>query len=500
MTEELPNMKKLLRDRGICVLIPTYNNAATLGAVVSDVLNYCDDVIVVNDGSTDNTAEILGTFQTIAVVGYPENKGKGYALKKGFLKARELGFSYAITLDSDGQHYAKDIEAFLGANMEYPGSLIVGERRLEGADRSKGSSFANKFSNFWFAVQTFRRLKDTQTGYRLYPLKKLRGLSLLTNRYEAELELLVFAAWHGVRIESVPVDVYYPPKEERVSHFRPGRDFARISLLNTVLCLFALVYGLPLAIWRLTMTAVRTVYSLLVFSIASFLFAAPSSALYFLFVRSEEKRRTFIHNLIYRFFRFAVFVHGIPGTKFSSNIKNPLSFDKAQVVISNHQSHLDLVYLLAMDPKMICLTNEWAWKNPFYGFLIRKAEFVPMTEGLDSVMPKLRQLAADGYSIVVFPEGTRSADCRIARFHKGAFHIAEELGLDILPVFLYGPGKILKKNTFYLQKGQVYLETGDVLARAELESMGSTMKQSIAVTRMYREHYDTIKNRIEQDA
>ena len=123
--------------------------------------------------------------------------------------------------------------------------MIIGNRQLEGADRSGGSKFANQFSNFWFYVQTGRALKDTQTGYRLYPLRKLHGLSLLTSRYEAELELLVFASWHGVKIVSVPVGVYYPPRAERVSHFRPGMDFARISMLNTVLCMLAVVYGLP---------------------------------------------------------------------------------------------------------------------------------------------------------------------------------------------------------------------------------------------------------------
>ena len=108
-----------------------------------------------------------------------------------------MGFSYAITLDGDGQHYPSDICHFLTANQKHPGTLIIGSRRLEGVERSGGSKFANSFSNFWFWVQTGRKLPDTQTGYRLYPLKKLRGLSLLTSRYEAELELLVFASWPG---------------------------------------------------------------------------------------------------------------------------------------------------------------------------------------------------------------------------------------------------------------------------------------------------------------
>ena len=153
MNEEL---KKQLRNRGICVVIPTYNNDTTIKTVVEKSLLYCADVIVVTDGCTDRTTDILDAIDGITIVSYPQNRGKGYALKMGFRKALEMGFSYAITLDGDGQHYPEDIPLFLKANQEYPQSLIIGSRQLEGVDRSKGSSFANKFSNFWFYVQTGR--------------------------------------------------------------------------------------------------------------------------------------------------------------------------------------------------------------------------------------------------------------------------------------------------------------------------------------------------------
>lgn len=245
------NSKQLLRSRGICVVIPTYNNAGTIADVVCRTLAQCQDVIVVCDGSTDGTLDILRGIEGITIVAHEKNEGKGTALKSGFRKAREMGFAYAITLDADGQHFPEDIPNLLHANEQHPGSLVVGQRKgLDKAERSKGSKFANAFSNFWFAVQTGHYLQDTQSGYRLYPLSRLHGLSLLTSRYEAELELLVFAAWHGVEIVSTPIAVYYPPAEERVSHFRPYRDFLRIFALNTVLCVLAVVYGLPLAIWR----------------------------------------------------------------------------------------------------------------------------------------------------------------------------------------------------------------------------------------------------------
>ena len=280
-TVDQNRQKKTLRDRGICVVIPTYNNGGTIGRVVEETLAECDDVIVVNDGSTDATANILNAQCTMhnaqcTIVTLEKNSGKGAALKAGFRKALDMGFSYAITLDGDGQHYPKEISRFLEANREHPWTLIVGSRNQEGINRSKGSNFANRFSNFWFWVQTGRRLSDTQTGYRLYPLKRLHGLSLLTSRYEAELELLVFASWHGTEIIEIPSDVYYPPKEERVSHFRPGMDFARISVLNTVLCFLAVVYGLPLRLWRWVMKYVRTVYALLFFLFFMFVVIKPA--------------------------------------------------------------------------------------------------------------------------------------------------------------------------------------------------------------------------------
>ena len=173
----------------------------------------------------------------------------------------------------------------LRANQQHPGALVIGQRKgLDEMERSKGSKFANAFSNFWFAVQTGHRLGDTQSGFRLYPLKKLHGLSMLTSRYEAELELLVFSCWHGTKIVSTPVSVYYPPKGERVSHFRPIRDFSRIFLLNTLLCVLALVYGLPLAIWRKLMTFLRTSYALLFFLFTVAIFSSLLPRLFLVFI------------------------------------------------------------------------------------------------------------------------------------------------------------------------------------------------------------------------
>jgi len=228
-----------------CVIIPTYNNEKTLEAVISGVLIVTRDIIIINDGSTDGTPDILKKFNSLRVISYSPNKGKGYAIRQGFRSAVDSGFNYAITIDSDGQHFPSDIDAFLNKCEEFPGALIVGARTLDPDKVSKGSRFANRFSNFWYKVLTGIKLSDTQTGFRLYPLDLIGKMKFFTRKYEFELEVLVRAAWRRINVTSAPIQVYYPPREQRISHFRPFMDFARISLLNFILFLIAFLYVKP---------------------------------------------------------------------------------------------------------------------------------------------------------------------------------------------------------------------------------------------------------------
>lgn len=251
-------MEATTDNRQLCVIIPTYNNVRTIGKVITDVLKYCSQVIVVDDGCTDGTsAEIRSLSSHITIVSYQPNRGKGHALVAGFRKAKEMGFTHVITIDADGQHFADDIPVFIKELDNHTDTIVVGARNLTEENMPRGNTFANKFSNFWFRLQTGINLQDTQSGFRLYPISALRGLRFITSRYEAELELLVFSAWAGTPIVSVPVRVYYPPADERVSHFRPIYDFVRISILNTLLCIAALVYGYP----RMALRGVKRIFS-----------------------------------------------------------------------------------------------------------------------------------------------------------------------------------------------------------------------------------------------
>lgn len=240
----LSEVRNAISEKKICVLIPTYNNEKTLKRVIDGVLDYTEDIIVVNDGSTDSTKEILGSYSQIKVIDLPENKGKGNGLKIGFRKAKEQGYDYAITIDSDGQHYPDDIPVFVEALLnEKEDVLLIGNRNMSQDGIPKKSSFGNRFSNFWFWFETGIKLEDTQSGYRLYPLHKIPK-KYFTPKFEFEIEIIVRTAWRHVPVKNVPVKVLYDPAE-RVSHFRPFKDFTRISILNTILVTITLLYIIP---------------------------------------------------------------------------------------------------------------------------------------------------------------------------------------------------------------------------------------------------------------
>lgn len=439
----------------LCVIIPTYNNAGTIRRVVEDVQKFCQQIIVVNDGSTDETSVILNAMSSlVTVVSYEKNRGKGHALVTGFRKAMDMGFTHAITIDADGQHFADDIPQFLDIAEKNEDAIIVGSRNLTEENMPRQNTFANRFSNFWFRLQTGINLPDTQSGYRLYPLSSLSGLNLITSRYEAELELLVFAAWAGTQIISVPVKVYYPPADERVSHFRPVYDFVRISILNTFLCIAAIVYGYPRRLAR----GLRQ-FAYTIFSFCYFLgFAIDMTVRGFFLLTlggATDEHKLRYHRILQRKSRFVI--NHVPGTSFSFLNEQGETFEKPSVIVSNHQSHLDLMGIMMLTPNLIILTKNWVWHNPFYGIVIRYADYFPITdteEMTEAIAAKVKK----GYSVMIFPEGTRSPDCRIQRFHRGAFYLAEKLNLDIVPVFINGFGKVLPKESFHLHPGHMSLE------------------------------------------
>ncbi|SHL68450.1 DUF2062 domain-containing protein [Flavobacterium chilense] len=238
----------LFNSTSFCVIVPTYNNHKTLKKVLDSILDFTQNVIIVNDGSTDTTNEILKQYSELTQIHHPKNLGKGRALRNGFRKAIEMNFEYAITIDSDGQHFASDIPNFIQEIQNEPNSLLIGSRNMTQENVPKKSSFGNKFSNFWFKFETGIVLEDTQSGFRSYPLR-LIPKQFYTNKFEFEIEVIVRSAWKGIVVKNIPIQILYDPAE-RVSHFRPFKDFTRISILNTVLVINALLYIKPRDFFR----------------------------------------------------------------------------------------------------------------------------------------------------------------------------------------------------------------------------------------------------------
>lgn len=222
------------------VVVPVYNHAVTLRQVVEGVLKHHIRVLVVDDGSTDGSIDAVKDL-SIDILQHAGNRGKGAALKSAAQWGLERGMSHMVALDADGQHDPDDLPEFLAAIAETPQALIVGHRNFDQDSIPGSSRFGRQFSNFWLRLQTGSQLKDTQSGFRAYPLLIFERLHFWTNRYNFEVEVLVRSAWAGLELRDIDISVYYPPGDERVSHFRGFMDNWRLTILNTHFTLRSIV-------------------------------------------------------------------------------------------------------------------------------------------------------------------------------------------------------------------------------------------------------------------
>jgi 1-acyl-sn-glycerol-3-phosphate acyltransferase len=271
--------------------------------------------------------------------------------------------------------------------------------------------------------------------------------------------------------------VYYPPAEERVSHFRPVYDFFRISVLNTILCIVALFFRSFYFIKQ----ALNTIFSFCYFIVDAIILTGIG----FLLITiggATEKHKYLYHRLLQKNARFII--HHVPGTKFTWHNPQGEDFQKPSIIISNHQSHLDLMAIMMLTPKLIILTKKWVWHSPFYGIIIRYADYFPITD-TEEMITKMQAKIDEGYSVMIFPEGTRSEDCKIKLFQRGAFYLAEQLKLDILPVFIKGFGKVLPKKSYYLHPGKMSLEVKSRICRDQLTAEENYRELSKRIRRQY---------------
>ena len=211
----------------VAVLIPAYDCAATIAAVVTAARAHVARVLVVDDGSRDDTAARAAAAGA-EVLRLPANRGKGDALRAGLARLAEGGADRVLTMDGDGQHLGSEIPRLLAESDAAPRALVIGARRVEGHDVTPMRLFGNRFANRWVEIACGCALPDTQSGFRVYPLPETLWLGARAGRFAFETEVLIRAARAGLEIRSLPVAVHYPPPAERVSHYRPWRDTLRI--------------------------------------------------------------------------------------------------------------------------------------------------------------------------------------------------------------------------------------------------------------------------------
>lgn len=240
------SLEHKMKTLKICVIIPTYNNERTLKTVIDGLLEITKDLIIINNSATDATFRILKTYTEITQIFLTKNKGNGNALRIGFKKAEVLGYDFAVTLKPDGQYYLEDIAVFVN-QLEFETNknlLLIGSTNRDQKTVSSRMSFTNKLSIFLYKLQTGIQLKNTQSGFRLYPLNELNNIKFFTTKSEFEIETIVKAAWRGISVKNVPVNVSIDP-QERATHLKSIKGFLRISLLNTWFILVAFLYIKP---------------------------------------------------------------------------------------------------------------------------------------------------------------------------------------------------------------------------------------------------------------
>jgi len=228
------------QDPRLIIVIPVYNHSTTLLDVATRALAVHDDVMVVDDGSTDKSADILAGLN-VHLINQEKNLGKGAAIKKAALAARKLGMTHIITIDANGRYDPADFHLFTDALKKNKDSIIIGRRDFKKANVPILYRFSRRLSNFWFQVQTGKSLGDVRCTFRAYPLAVFENLTLRTRRNSFEVEVLTKAAWAGVDLNEVNISAYFPLSKKQKFNFDFLMDNLRVALFNFHLTMRSIV-------------------------------------------------------------------------------------------------------------------------------------------------------------------------------------------------------------------------------------------------------------------
>ena len=246
----------------------------------------------------------------------------------------------------------------------------------------------------------------------------------------------------------------------------------------------------------LNATRVMTMLLSAIVYISQLVYGSIRGFLWFTIGKKTETKRQKFHNAMCRFFRFDIKIH----PWLYANIHNPYheKFERGAILICNHQSMLDTLCLLILSSRILLVTHDKVWNNPFVAVVLRYADFFSVSDTeWDSRLNYCKSFIDKGYSIAIFPEGTRSRDGNIQRFHKGAFFLAERLQTDILPVFIHGAAHVLPAGCTFANKGEFYIEIGKRITPEDTSFGSDYAKRCKKLHRYYQEHYEEIRYKIE---
>jgi len=213
----------------VCVLIPTYNESQVIGKLIREVRKQNNDILIVDDGSVDETVKIAGE-QGANILQNERNLGKGASLIKGFEYIYKNDYDAVITMDGDGQHNPEEIKNFFDAAQKSNAEIYVGNRMAELKNMPLARIITNKFMSWLISIIARQHIPDTQCGFRLIRKNALARIRLTTSKYETESEILIKAARLGFKIESVPIKTIYSREKSHINPFTDTCRFIRFIL------------------------------------------------------------------------------------------------------------------------------------------------------------------------------------------------------------------------------------------------------------------------------
>jgi 1-acyl-sn-glycerol-3-phosphate acyltransferase len=238
-----------------------------------------------------------------------------------------------------------------------------------------------------------------------------------------------------------------------------------------------------------------TIIGFIMFIVCSFILTIIGLLIKTIYPGGIKKRKLAFHYVLA--YAFRVFLAAFFNVKKRIINEHKEDLSKPAVIVANHQSHIDLALTLQLHPKIIAFTNDWVYNNMFYGWIVKMADYYPASAGYENALPKLEALVKDGYSILIFPEGTRSITGDIGRFHKGAFLLAEKLNMDIVPVLIHGAGDAVTKNDFHFKDGALTVKYLKRIKAGDTNFGQTYQERTKAICNYMRAEYELLREEAE---